>query len=55
MTRIANEFHGNDSEVFLVGGLRVDIGQHRHRAESPTGSPQLRRSESVSGDYPSRA
>jgi len=29
MTRTPNEMHGFDSEVFLVGDLRVDIGQQR--------------------------
>jgi TolB-like protein/DNA-binding winged helix-turn-helix (wHTH) protein len=29
MTRMPNEMHGTDSEVFLVGDLRVDIGQQR--------------------------
>ncbi len=29
MTRMPNDMHGTDSEVFLVGDLRVDIGQQR--------------------------
>jgi hypothetical protein len=29
MTRIANEFYGNDRDVSFAGDLRVDIGQQR--------------------------
>jgi TolB-like protein/DNA-binding winged helix-turn-helix (wHTH) protein len=29
MTRMPNDIHGIDSEVFLVGDLRVDVGQQR--------------------------
>jgi TolB-like protein/DNA-binding winged helix-turn-helix (wHTH) protein/Tfp pilus assembly protein PilF len=29
MTRMPNEMHGNDSEVLLVGDLRVEVGQQR--------------------------
>jgi TolB-like protein/DNA-binding winged helix-turn-helix (wHTH) protein len=29
MTRMPNEMHGIDSEVFLVGDLRVEVGQQR--------------------------
>ena len=42
MTRMPNGMHGTDSEVFLVGDLRVDIGQQRvMRSDTEIALPNL--------------
>ena len=42
MTRVPNEMHGSDSEVFLVGDLRVDVGQQRvTRSDAEIALPNL--------------
>jgi TolB-like protein/DNA-binding winged helix-turn-helix (wHTH) protein len=42
MTRVPNEMHGIDSEVFLVGDLRVDVGQQRiTRSDAEIALPNL--------------